>query len=400
MSHETTVAAPLDTATTPDAASPSEAASPSTRSIWILFSYLAVWGYLLYGLGNATPYLRLDLHLTDFQAGLHASALAFGTLAAGISADHVARRLGSSWLLDLAVADLTIAVAMIALAPSLPVSLAGAFLMGLGGSFLAIHINARIGSGGGSKARRLLSQVNAISMVTAASAPVALGLAASGLHAWRVALIVPVVAFVVLTVIRPREPDTRDQVRTPRAKLPGAYWFSWLLLALGVSIEFSFVFWGSTMVGRQTGLARADATILASLFVGGMFVGRAAIGRGLGAGRSARSILAAGLVVVLAGSSLVWVSTLPVLSGIGLFLGGLGTSGMWPVGLSAALQIAPRAQMQAAARASLASGFAVLLAPSALGLAADIVGVAGAWAIIPGLALAALAVLAVTPRAD
>jgi MFS family permease len=383
----------------PDAAFPPDAAS-STRNIWILFSYLAVWAYLLYGLGNATPYLRLDLHLTDFQAGLHASALAFGTLTAGISADLVARRLGSSWLLDLAVADLTIAIAMVVLAPSLPVSLAGAFLMGLGGSYLSIHINVRMGSGGASKARRMLSQINAVSMVTAASAPVVLGLAASVLHAWRVALIVPVAAFVVLTIIRPRGSDTRNQVRTPHATLPGAYWFAWLLLVLGVSIEFSFVFWGSTMVARQTGLAGADASILASLFVAGMFVGRAAIGRGLGAGRPARSIIAAGLVVVLAGSGIVWVSTLPVLSAIGLFLGGLGTSGIWPVGLSVALQIAPRAQLQAAARASLASGFAVLLAPSALGLAADYVGVAGAWTIIPGLAVAALAVLAVTPRSD
>jgi fucose permease len=213
-------------------------------------------------------------------------------------------------------------------------------------------------------------------------------------------LILPVVAFVLLTLIRPREREARDQVRVPHAKLPGAYWFAWLLMGLGVSIEFSFVFWGSTMVGKQTGLSRADATVLASLFVAGMFVGRAAIGRGLGAGRAARSILSAGLVVVLAGSSLVWVSTMPVLSGLGLFLGGLGTAGMWPVGLSVALQIASKAQLQAAARASLASGFAVLLAPSALGLAADYIGVAGAWTIIPSLAVAALVVLAITPRSD
>jgi hypothetical protein len=46
-----------------------------------------------------------------------------------------------------------------------------------------------------------------------------------------------------------------------------------------------------------------------------------------------------------------------------------------------------------------ASGFATLLAPSALGLAADIVGVAGAWPIVMCLAAAALLVLAVTPRA-
>lgn len=388
MSQETTASVPV------------EAASPSTSGIWILFSYLAVWGFILYGLGNATPYLRADLRLTDFQAGLHASALAIGTLTAGITADRVARRLGSSWLLDLAVADLTIAIGLVALAPNLPVSLTGAYLLGLGGSYLAIHINVRMGAAGGARARKLISQCNAVSMVTAAAAPVAMGLAASVLHAWRVALILPVVAFVLLTLIRPREREARDQVRVPHAKLPGAYWFAWLLMGLGVSIEFSFVFWGSTMVGKQTGLSRADATVLASLFVAGMFVGRAAIGRGLGAGRAARTILSAGLVVVLAGSCLVWVSTMPVLSGLGLFLGGLGTAGMWPVGLSVALQIASKAQLQAAARASLASGFAVLLAPSALGLAADYVGVAGAWTIIPGLAVAALVLVAITPRSD
>jgi hypothetical protein len=41
---------------------------------------------------------------------------------------------------------------------------------------------------------------------------------------------------------------------------------------------------------------------------------------------------------------------------------------------------------------------AVLLAPSTLGLASDAVGVVGAWPIILALAVAALGVLAATPR--
>jgi hypothetical protein len=40
----------------------------------------------------------------------------------------------------------------------------------------------------------------------------------------------------------------------------------------------------------------------------------------------------------------------------------------------------------------------VLVAPSALGLAADAIGVVSAWLIIIALAAVALAVLAVTPR--
>ena len=68
-------------------AAPPSADSSAIRNVWIPFSYLAVWAYLLYVLGIATPYLRADLHLTDFEAGLHASALAVGVLTAGVSAD-------------------------------------------------------------------------------------------------------------------------------------------------------------------------------------------------------------------------------------------------------------------------------------------------------------------------
>jgi predicted MFS family arabinose efflux permease len=373
-------------------------AGPGLRATWTAYGYLAVWGYVLYGLGNATPYLRADLALTDFQAGLHASALAVGVLLAGVGADRVARWVGSHWLLDLAIACLVLAIGLVVLAPNLPVSLSGALLIGFGGGLLGTDINVRLIRSDGVETRRVMGQANALSMVTAAAAPVAIGLAVSGLHAWRLALLLPVAAFLALTVLRPRASKDRSSVRPPSMRLPAAYWFAWLLLVLGVSIEFSFVFWGSTIVANRTGLSSADATLLASLFVAGMFTGRAAVGRGLGAGRASRGILAAGLVVVLVGAGLMWVSTLPLLSGIGLFVGGLGLSPVWPVGLTVALQSAPGATLSAAARSTLAAGTAVLVAPSALGLASDFVGVAGAWPIILLLACAALVVLAVSPR--
>ncbi|MGD0121195.1 MAG: hypothetical protein ABSC46_01395 [Candidatus Limnocylindrales bacterium] len=382
----------------PTTAAVGRSADPGIRATWTAYAYLSVWGYVLYGLGNATPYLRADLALTDFQAGLHASALAVGVLMAGVTADQVARWVGTRWLLDLAVACLVLALGLVVLAPNLPVSLSGALLIGFGGGLLGTDINVRLIRPDGVETRRVMGQANALSMVTAAAAPVAIGLAVAGLHAWRLALLVPVAAFLALALIRPRASEARSSVRPPRMRLPAAYWFAWLVLVLGVSIEFSFVFWGSTIVANRTGLSSADATLLASLFVAGMFTGRAAVGRGFGAGRAPRGILAAGLVVVLVGASLVWVSPLPVVSGIGLFVGGLGLAPVWPVGLTVALKSAPAAPLSAAARSTLASGTAVLLAPSALGLASDFVGVAGAWPIILALGCAALAVLAVTPR--
>jgi len=386
-------------ARTPPPAASDPAPEPRIRRPWVAFSYLAIWAYLLYGLGNATPYLRDDLRLTAFEAGLHASALAIGTLMAGAGADFVARRIGASRLLDVAVAILAVAVVLVAVAPVLPVSLVGAFLMGLAGGSLGTHVHVQLGRAGGSESRRMMAQANGWAMVTAAIAPLAIGLAASVLHSWRVGLLAAIVGLVALTLLRPRAAGSSTSVRMPRSSLPARYWMIWLFLVLGVSIEFSFVFWGSTMVARRTGISAADATVLASLFVAGMLTGRAAIGRGLGASRGPRGLLAAGLGIVLVGATLIWVSTLPLLAGLGLFLGGLGTAGLWPIGIAVALQIAPKAQFEASARATLGSGFAVLIAPSALGLLADQVGVVSAWPVILLVAAAALVVVAVTPPA-
>ncbi len=377
---------------------PASAASSRLRPTWVSVAYLTVWGYILYGIGNATPYLRTDLRLTDFEAGLHASALAIGVVSAGATADAIARRLPSGGLLDVAVASLVSGIAFVVLAPVLPISLLGAFLIGVGGGALGTQANVQLIRSSGDDSRRVMAEAAAVSMLAAGAAPLALGLAASGLHAWRVAMIVPVVPFLVLTAIRPRDSVRTEAVRMRRASLPGPYWFMWLLLVLGVSIEFSFVFWGSTMVGRQTGVSDADSSLLASLFVAGMFAGRAAIGRGLGGQRSPRLVLSTGLLVVVVGASLVWASSAPALSALGLFLGGAGTAGLWPVGLAVALRSAPKAQLEGSARATFASGVAVFAAPSALGLLADEVGVVSAWPIIGVLAAAALVVLAVAPR--
>jgi len=384
----------LTSQTTPAAG----AASPRIRATYISFAYLATWAFILYGVGVATPYLRLDLHLTDFQAGLHASAMATGTLTAGLTADRVARRVGSYWLPDLAVAIISAGVALIAFAPGLLASLTGAMLLGLGGGTLGTWVNVGLSRTAGTDSRRLFSQANGLAMIMAAASPVAIGLAASGLHAWRVAFAIPVIAFVGLAIIRPRESGARSSVRMPQLSLPGHYWFSWLAIALAVSIEFSFVYWGSTIVVKRTGVSSATATLMASLFVLGMFLGRIAIGRGFGAGRPPRVMLAAGFTVVLIGAGAIWASTVPALSAIGLLVGGLGTAGLFPIGLAAALQSAPKAPLQAAARATLASGCAVLLAPSTLGLAADAVGVVAAWTIILLIAIAGLALVAITPR--
>jgi len=369
---------------------------PLAGTPWIAFAFLAIAGFTQYGLGAATPYLRTDLRLTAFEAGLHASALAVGALTAGATADRIARAVGLRRLPDLEALLIVIGVVMLALAPGLPVSLAGAGVFGLGSGILGMDVNLRFGRYG-SRSRVVISQAHGLAMVAAVLSPVAIGLAFSELHNWRIALGLPIVAILALVLFRTRPDDPQKSARVPRARLPRAYWIVWLFIGLAVSIEFSFVYWSSTMVAQRAGIDAASATLMASLFVVGMLVGRLASGGGMGAGRSPRLMLVLGLALTLTGACTVWISTVPALSAVGLLFGGLGVSGLFPVGLSVALQAAPEAQLQASARVTLASGAAILLAPSALGLAADAVGVVGAWAIVPGLAIAALTVVAMMP---
>ena len=108
----------------------------------------------------------------------------------------------------------------------------------------------------------------------------AIGLAASLGNAWRLAIIAPLIWMVALTALRPRDPGTAIEEQAPKARLPRAYWIAWLLLVLGVSMEFSFVYWGSTMVILRGPALTADRRrMLASLFVVGMLVVRRDRGR-------------------------------------------------------------------------------------------------------------------------
>jgi MFS family permease len=369
-----------------------------TRAVLAASGLLALWAYILYGMGNATPYLRADLDLTALEAGLHGSALAVGVLVSGVSSDAIGRRTGGSWLLDLAVLSLAAGLVMVALAPSVAVSLPGALVIGLGGGTLGTQVNVELTGGDERESRRLMSLGNGAAMVTAATAPLAIGVAANWLSFWQVGLLLPIAGLAAITLLRPRAPRRRAVVDVPGASLPRGYWVAWLFLVAAVSIEFSIVYWGSTVIAARTGAPSAEATVLASLFVAGMFVSRVAIVRGAGAGRGARTLLAGGLVVDMVGVALVLVSPMPLLSGVGLFMCGVGTGPMWPVGLAVAMAAAPGAGLQAAARATLAAGSAVLIAPSALGLASDAVGVVAAWPLVAALAVAGMLALALAPR--
>jgi fucose permease len=159
------------------------------------------------------------------------------------------------------------------------------------------------------------------------------------------------------------------------------FWFYWVAIVLGVSVEFCMIFWSADYLEQVLGLIRADAAQAVSLFLAAMIVGRM-IGSRLVQRFSTRGVVASSIIMASIGFLIFW-STEHILLGLGgLFLTGLGVANLYPLILSLAIGAANGNTIQAGARATLASGTAILALPLALGRFADAVGIRPAYGIV------------------
>jgi hypothetical protein len=290
----------------------------------------------------------------------------------------------------LAYVVLVIASVCIVTAPALVVTLVGAGLAGLGAGMLLAHLNRTLTRGGGTLARVRMSRSALVAMVATLSVPLAIGIGENSGLGWQVAFVVAIgLVAVGLWASRYRN-AVQARVTTGAGRLTGAYWLAWWLVVIGVSVEFSLVFWASTFVERQVGISLADATLVAVGFYAGMATSRIAVSFHVVSRRDPITLMRLGLVIALAGALLAWATNSLVPAAVGIYLGGVGTGFQYPLGVSVALSLVPGLQDLGSARLILASGVAILIAPFVLGVAADATGVSFAWLLIPTLCAAGL----------
>lgn len=378
----------------PDAEMPASAAE--TRAAYL---DQAIVAYLLYGVGAVTAFLAVALSLSDSVAALHSSLLAVGLLAAGFVGDRLDRMLGSRPAHWLAYLLLLVATVCITTAAALPVTLAGAALVGLGTGLLLAHLNRTLTRGGGTLARVRMSRSALVAMAATICVPIAIGIGENSGLGWQAAFVVAVALVGSGFVASRRQVEVKVAVVRAVGRLTRGYWLTWALIVLGVSVEFSLVFWASTMVERQAGISLADATLVATSFYAGMATSRTALSFHLISGRDPIALIRLGLAIALTGSLLAWASSDVVLAGLGIYLGGLGTGFLYPLSVAVALAFVPTLQDRGSARLILASGAAILVAPFVLGVVADAAGVSVGWLLIPALCVAALALTLAVGRA-
>ena len=141
------------------------------------------------------------------------------------------------------------------------------------------------------------------------------------------------------------------------------------------------VFWSADYVENVLGLIRTDAAQAVSLFLAVMILGRI-LGSRLVQRFIARTIVTISILIATDGFLLFWKGGSNLISLSGLFITGLGVASLYPLILSLAIGAANRNTVQAGARATLASGTAILALPLTLGRLADIVGIQSAYGLV------------------
>jgi fucose permease len=280
---------------------------------------------------------------------------------------------------------------------------AGVFLaalgIGFGSSLTQVMIQALLSDQHGEKRAIALTEANVAASLSATMTPLVIGTLIGAGITWRSFSILAVIfiGVIVASFYRQAIPSPVTTVGIPSSsstpRLPSLFWLYWTVLFLVVAVEMAIAVWGTEFFVSAAGLERATAALAFGVFPAAMFIGRAT-GSRLARTWSTIPLLLLALTITFIGFLVFWLSRVPALNILGLFITGFGIANQYPLTLSIAIGAAGKLTNEASARASLGVGIALLVVPLLLGQLADRVGIQSAYGIV--IVLLIMATAAVT----
>ncbi|MEU8361373.1 MFS transporter [Nonomuraea sp. NPDC048882] len=370
------------------------------RPTWLIYLQLGAFATYMYGLSAALPLLRADLRVPATVAGLHGTAMAVGTIVAGLLLPALTRRFGRRATTWIGLAGMNAGLLVIVPADALPLTMLGYGVSGGFSSIMLYTAMAALSDHHGPAGPAAISEANAVGVVVGMGMTFCLSVVAQSTFGWRAALLVTPVVSVLLALfmgrVWPPSPPVPQQpaeasAGTEAVGRPGwGFHLAGLVLFCCVAMEFTFNLWAADLFAGRTGISAAAAATGLTAFVGGLAAGRFA-GAQLALRLPPVPLFVGALAVAFAGWLLFWLSTHPALSYAGLVVCGLGASLHFPLALSGLIAGAGGRADLAAAASPIWAGAAIAVGPLALGALADGFGTWKAFLLVPvliGLAVA------------
>jgi fucose permease len=372
------------------------------RFTWLAYLSLAFYGYFLNVLGPITPFLKEELRLSYTVSSLHFTAFAIGILLIGLGGHWVIQRLGRQRSLWLGLFGMSLGTLLLLAGKHPVITIGASFLMGLIGSLILAIVPAALSDQHGESRAVALSEANVIASLFATSAPLLVGWFAHSFDDWRWALGVIACAPILMFLIfgKDSSPATASVTAKPTqtsGALPPLFWIYWVAIVLGVSVEFCMIFWSADYLEQVLGMVKADSAQAVSLFLAAMILGRV-LGSRLVQRFSAGAVVTISILIAAVGFLIFWMGQSSVVGLSGLFITGLGVASLYPLILSLAIEAANGNTVQAGARATLASGTAILALPLALGHLADLFGIRSAYGIVVILLISIFLIIQIAGR--
>ncbi|GEA81054.1 MFS transporter [Cellulomonas uda] len=404
------------------------------RLTWTFYGCFVAWGWFLYSFNPSVPLLADELGISDAQAGLHGTAMAVGAIAASWVAPRLVARAGRRTAVVVGLVLVAAGVLALVLARSLAVSLPAVAVLALGGNVAIAASQAGLAQHHGPAASAAVTEANGVGSSIGLVGPLAAGACVAIGWGWRPAVAVTI-AITLLTawaasrlpvggamtppaVARTRAPraeprlvpvggtahgpvdalaPVEDRAVAPVDDLPDApdepaprsALAAWCFLAAvvaAIALENITTYWSTDLVREQTAAGAGIATATTAGFVAGVSGVRFLVGP-LSLRVRPAMLLAASFAVTIAGWAVLWTASSSTVAVVGLVIAGFGCGVQYPLSIALLLSTAPQAQDAAQARATLAGGLAIGVAPFLLGALADAVGVHTAFLVLPAVAL-------------
>lgn len=365
---------------------------------YLLYGY---WSYLWAAFGAFVPFLISEFKIDYATAALHFSALAFGPFVSGFFGDKIIRGLGLAKTINLGILIMLGGALLTITGRELWCTISGALLIGFGGNIMSQSLTSSMSERFGKERAIGISEIQLIGSVFTLLGPLVVSTVCKFGLGWRNALGYSLVAALLLLLLGrdslKQLPTASEQKKAAQlsSRLSPTYWLFFTVIFFSVASEWSIAFWCPEFLSKTFNLSKPDAAFGMSLFVTAMIAGRM-LGPRLLKYISESKLLATSATLAAAGFLTFWLARdLPV-NLIGLFILGLGESNVYPLCLSQAIASSSGSVEKAAARMSLSTGSAILLAPLLLGMLADKIGIKNSYGMIAcSLILAAISVVIV-----
>lgn len=373
-----------------------------------LYGCFVVWGWLLYSFNPSVPLLADDLDLTGAQAGLHGTAMAAGAILTAFLTPRSVRARGRRWTLLASCVVVVAGTTVLLTAGTLAVSLLGMFVLAIGGNLAISSAQPGLAQHHGPAASAAVTEANGVGSGVGLVGPLAVGACVAAGFGWRPAVAVTALLAVVTALLVARQPVGGAMTPAERAALadatpvpdvpavevavapsrrPGAptWWFLAAIVA-AIALENATTYWATDLVREQTGAGAGIAAATTAGLVAGMTAVRFVVAP-LSLRVRPALLLVVAFGVAIVGWAILWTATVPGVALAGLVVAGFGYGAQYPLSIALLLAAAPGQGDRAQARATLAGGIAIGVAPFALGALADVVGAHTAFVVVPVIAV-------------